>query len=202
VTGDIFSSATVLAQSVFVISGGDANNVPAINETFTTDLLDCLLNDWLCPLMSKYAQAELNNMADYLGGAVYMRRGSVPPNYYVGVLDPASGGLPVIQHGSYVYGRYPLDETESGWNKNHDKIYTVPSVLEAFLRSALSLHLGGAVAQGGEDAAAPVCVVSSDCGACTILDYTDSVQMECVLEQCVCPGAFYHLALDIGICVA
>lgn len=196
-TGHVFSSASVLAQSVFVISGGDVANAPVVNASFTAELVDCLLSDWLCPLMSKYAQAELNNMASYLGGAVYMRRGSVPPNYYVGVLDPSSGGLPVIQHGSYVYGKYSLEDEESVWDKNHDKIYNVPSVLEAFLRSALTLHLGGAVDVDGEGSIA--CAVSTDCDKCSILDLTDTVQMECILEQCVCPAAFYHLALDNGM---
>lgn len=192
------STATVLARSVFVISGGDVDDVPAINVTLAEELLECLLTDWLCPLMSQYASAELRNMASYLGGSVYMRRGSVPPTYYTGVLEPSSGGLPVIQHGAYVYGRYTMEEGVS-WDQNHDKIYSVPSVLEAFLRTALSHYLGGNGGPMEEGADEPgACSASSDCGQCTILDYEDTVQMECVNDVCICPAAFYHLALDPG----
>jgi hypothetical protein len=41
------------------------------------------------------------------------------------------------------------------------------------------------------------CNVTSDCGSCEIMLYK-LVQMECLLDLCVCPSAFYHLALDIG----
>lgn len=181
-----------------MISGGDAENVAAVNTTYAKELLECLTSDWLCPLMSNYAYSELNNMAEYLGGSVSMKRGSVPPNYYPGVLEPSSGGLPVIQHGAYVYGRYEMDE-DTSWDKDHDKIYNVPSVLEAFIRNSLGYSLGGGnsvVNAEGEEST--VCSTSSECGTCTILDYVEIVREECITGKCLCPTAFFHLALDPG----
>jgi hypothetical protein len=135
--------------------------------------------------MERFVSSEKNNLGKYLGGSVYFDSGSTPPNYYTGVLEASYGGLPVVQHSYYVYGRY-----EETWNK-HDRVYAIPNYLEAFLRTSLSYYLGSNSREG-------VCETSSDCGNCTVMEYS-STRMECILDTCVCPTTFYHLALDPGV---
>jgi hypothetical protein len=44
------------------------------------------------------------------------------------------------------------------------------------------------------------CVTSADCGKCIIPTYGYmNVSMQCVLSTCICPSAFYHIALDAGL---
>jgi hypothetical protein len=142
-------------------------------------------------MIKQYVNSEKSNLGEYLGGTVYFDSGTLPPNYYTGVLEANSGGLPVIQHSYYVYGRY----TEP-WDK-HDRVYMIPNYLEAFLRSSLAYHLNQDALSSSSKT--DICVTSSDCKSnCTIFDY-EFVKMECVLDTCVCPVSFYHLALDPGV---
>ena len=48
-----------------------------------------------------------------------------------------------------------------------------------------------------EESSATDCTSSSQCGTCAILSF-ENVSMECVRGQCLCPCAFYHLAVDPG----
>ena len=98
-------SATALARSVIAVSGGDPSLTPEVNASWVADILQCLLEDWSCPIMSKYVSYETANLGEYLGGTVHLDAGESPPSYYVGVLEASTGGLPVVQHGHYVYGR-------------------------------------------------------------------------------------------------
>mmetsp|Transcript_8508 Transcript_8508/g.12701 ORF Transcript_8508/g.12701 Transcript_8508/m.12701 type:complete len:713 (-) Transcript_8508:121-2259(-) len=184
---DTVRSATALARSVIAVSGGDPSLTPEVNASWVADILQCLLEDWSCPIMSKYVSYETANLGEYLGGTVHLDAGESPPSYYVGVLEASTGGLPVVQHGHYVYGRYTGE-----WDAKHDRVYAVPNYLEAFIRTSLSHHLGL------EGNTTTECMTSADCGSCSVLEYSD-VQMECVLARCQCPSAFYHLALDPGV---
>lgn len=166
------------------MSGGDADLTPSINVTWAAEILDCLTTDWACNMMKEYVKSEKTNLGEYLGGDVYFDSGTLPPNYYTGVLEANTGGLPVVQHSYYVYGRY----TES-WEK-HDRVYMIPNYLEAFLRTAMAYHLSPESEE--------LCTTSADCGNCTILEY-NFVRMECILNTCLCPVSYYHLALDPGI---
>jgi hypothetical protein len=58
--------------------------------------------------MSEYVLSEKDNLDSYLGGEIYLSKGDRPPNYYTGVLEASTGGLPVVQHSNYVYGRLIL----------------------------------------------------------------------------------------------
>src|SRR5688572_5649696 len=78
------------------------------------------------------------------------------------------------------------------WHKQTDRAYIIPNALEAFVRSSLLYSLNA------NKTDSPACETSSDCGLCSLLDY-DQVQMECISDICICPSAFYHLALDPGI---
>lgn len=139
--------------------------------------------------MKQYVKSEKANLGEYLGGDIYFDSGTLPPNYYTGVLEAYSGGLPVVQHSYYVYGRYT-----DKWDK-HDRIYTIPNYLEAFIRTSLAYHLHQDTLSESEQ----ICSTSADCVTnCTILEY-NFVRMECILNTCICPVSFYHLALDPGI---
>ena len=194
-TDDVIAAATILANAVVSLSGGDVSSAAEVNTTWTTSLLECLLTDWSCPLMDAYVAAEKSNIEHFLHGEVTIDPGSVPPNYYVGTLNAANGGLPVVQHDQYIYGKYGDASVE--WDTNRDRAFIIPNALEAFIRSTLSYHLFAEEIIVGTDA--ETCEISSECGNCTILDYS-AVKMECLLHACVCPTAFYHLAVDPGIC--
>jgi hypothetical protein len=187
---DLIRAAEVVARSIISLCGGDVTLTPSVNVTWADEIVDCLSNDWACAMMKSYVKSEKANLGHYLGGDVYFDSGSLPPNYYTGVLEGNSGGLPVIQHSSYVYGRY-----EGQWDQRHDRVYMIPNYLEAFLRTSLSYHLKSHQQEQGQGV---ICSTSSDCGNCTILSY-QSVRMECILNSCLCPTSFYHLALDPGV---
>jgi hypothetical protein len=188
-------SAEVVARSIISLCGGDVTQTPSVNNSWALEIVDCLTTDWSCPMMKGYVNSEKANLGKYLGGQVYFDSGTLPPNYYTGVLEANSGGLPVIQHSYYVYGRY----TEP-WDK-HDRVYMIPNYLEAFLRTALAYHLNQDTlsASASASSASSSCATSSDCqNNCTIFD-NQFVKMECVLSTCLCPVSFYHLALDPGV---
>lgn len=145
--------------------------------------------------MKTYVSAEKSNIEHTLHGDVSIDTGSVPPNYYVGTLNAVSGGLPVVQHEQYIYGKYSAGG-EVGWNADSDRAFIIPNALEAFIRSALSYHLFTENMEMEVDVV--TCETSAECGNCTILDY-DAVKMECLIQKCVCPTASYHLALDPGL---
>lgn len=189
---DVVAAATVLAKTMVSLCGGEMDSVEAVNATWTSEVLECLISDWSCPLMMQYVSAEERNIEHALHGSVNIDMGTIPPNYYTGTLNAASGGLPVVQHEQFIYGKYTDD-----WNSDRDRAFIIPNALEAFIRAALSYHLSSEIAIEG--ATVTVCESSADCGNCTILDYT-SVQKECLLMKCVCPTASYHLAVDPGIC--
>ena len=186
---DVLAAATILAKAVVSLSGGNVDNIAAINTEWTTSLLDCLVSDWGCEMMQEYVTAEVANIEYALHGDVTIDEGTVPPNYYVGTLNAVNGGLPVVQHGDYVYGKY-----DGEWNSGRDVAFIIPNALEAFVRSSLSYHLFAE----SIDAEEVSCESTADCGNCTILDY-EGVMMECLLQVCVCPTASYHLAVDPGI---
>lgn len=183
--GDVIAAATILAKTVVSLSGGDVTSMAAVDSEWTTSLLECLVSDWSCPLMQEYISAEKANIEYSLHGSVSMDAGTVPPTYYTGTLNAASGGLPVVQHDQYIYGKYTGE-----WEPERDRAFIIPNSLEAFIRSALSFHLDTVNRTA-------TCETTADCGNCTILDY-DAVHMECLLSSCVCPAASYHLAVDPG----
>jgi hypothetical protein len=186
---ELYSAADVVARSIISLSGGDVTLTPSVNTSWATEIIDCLSTDWTCSMMKSFVKSEKANLGEYLGGDVYFDSGATPPNYYTGVLEGNSGGLPLVQHSSYVYGRY-----EAPWDVKHDRVYLIPNYLEAFLRTSLSYHLSPTTGTPAD-----VCTTSSDCKSnCTIMDYA-SVRMECILDTCLCPTSFYHLALDPGV---
>ena len=86
------------------------------------------------------------------------------------------------------------------WDKERDKVFVQPLPLEAFLRSFLSVHLSGdRKVFGLGDLHDTECETSANCGLCNQgLSGFASARKECLLGSCICPAAFYHLALDIG----
>ena len=88
---------------------GAAENIPVVNSTWITAVLDCLLTDWQCDFMRQYTDYEARDIefkGDFSSG-VNMGLGTSPPIYYVGVLTPygAGGGQPVVVHKGMMYGR-------------------------------------------------------------------------------------------------
>jgi hypothetical protein len=109
-----------------------------------------------------------------------------------------------------------------------DMAFVVPNRLEAFIRSAISYHIGqknknkflfkwieGGVASSSTSevrasvetmsqqlqAEVMTCSTSADCAsaACDAVSYKYyEIKLECIQGQCVCPTAFYHIALDPG----
>ena len=67
---------------------------------------------------------------DYSGNPLF------PPSYYAGVLSPYSR-QPVVNHKGQLYGKFS-DE----WNEDNDKMYSLPNMLEAIIRTSMSYHLG------------------------------------------------------------
>jgi nicastrin len=189
-TDDVIAAATILAKTVVSLSGGDVASVAEVNTAWTSSVLECLLSDWSCPMMQNYVSAEKSNIEYAVHGSVSIDKGTVPPNYYAGTLNAVNGGLPVVQHEQYIYGKYDGD-----WNSDRDRAFIIPNALEAFIRSSLSYHLFAESLGQGDST---TCETSADCGNCTILDY-DAVRMECLLYSCVCPTASYHLAVDPGL---
>jgi hypothetical protein len=191
-TADVVAAATILARTIVLLSGGDEATVAEVNSVWTSNMLECLLSDWSCPFMQNYVSAEKSNIEYALHGEIAMDSGTVPPSYYAGTLNAANGGLPVVQHEQYIYGKY----TGEDWNSDRDRAFIIPNALEAFIRSALSFHLSAETRTEG--AGATECETTAECGNCTILDY-EAVRMECLLSACVCPTASYHLAVDPGL---
>jgi hypothetical protein len=104
--------------------------------------------------------------------------------------------------------------------------FVVPNRLEAFIRSAISYHVGqknknkflfnwiegnaapsgaAAVRASVETSQIPAemmsCSTSADCASanCDAVSYKYyEIKLECIQGQCVCPTAFYHIALDPG----
>ncbi len=85
------------------------------------------------------------------------------------------------------------------WDDVDDKVFVIPVSLEAFVRPFLSYHLSGDQPAMRTPSIALNCKTTSDCGACSsqVAELYD-VHQECILNVCLCPAAFYHLALDIG----
>jgi nicastrin len=185
----VTAAANVLARSLYKLAGGaSADDVPAVNSTLVSALVGCLTSSWDCDFMSGYYRSEQANLANYLDTSWISLRGSTtPPNYYVGVIYATQNRLPVVQHAASVYTRY-----SGTFDPSTDVVYVIPSKLEAFARSYLMFTLGS------ERNSTAGCASSADCGVCSILHY-DQVRMECQQGQCICPNAFYHLAMDPGI---
>ena len=142
-------------------------------------------------------------------------------SFYSGILS--SSVQPIVNLNGKKYGRLSTDilweddreafSEEEGiydksmdkytWNKENNKIYAVPNTLEGLIRGFLSFHLSS---DRFSSSTVTSCKTSSDCSrndlnvtaTCSIGFYT-SVVKECIQEECVCPGAFYHLAMDTGI---
>jgi nicastrin len=187
---DVVAAATIVAKAVVSLCGGDVDDVAAVNETWAATVLECLVSDWNCPLMRSYVSAEKSNIEHTLRGSINIDMGTVPPNYYTGTLNAANGGLPVVQHDQFIYGKYSGD-----WNSERDRAFIIPNALEAFIRASFSYHLAPEIML--DEATAVKCDTASDCHNCTILNF-GAVQMECFLSTCVCPTASYHLAVDPG----
>ena len=143
------------------------------------------------------------------------------PSYYSGVLT--SSVQPIVNLNGKMYGKLSLDRLweddreafseEEGiyeksmdkytWNKANNRIYAVPNTLAGLMRGFSSYHLSS---ERFSASTVLTCNISSDCmrnelnetTTCSIGSYT-SVAKECIVGQCTCPGAFYHLAMDTGI---
>ena len=87
------------------------------------------------------------------------------------------------------------------WDPEVNKVYIRPTQLEAFIRSFLSYEWTSDRFSNSlnDNSKSSACNATSDCGSCPggILSYSN-VKMECLVGKCICPAAFYHLALDIG----
>jgi len=142
-------------------------------------------------------------------------------SFYSGVLS--SSVQPIVNLNGKLYSRLTLDRLweddreafseQEGifdksmdkytWNKENNRIYVVPNTLEGLIRGFLSYHLSS---ERFMPSTILSCNISSDCTinelnettTCSIGFYT-SVAKECIQNECLCPGAFYHLALDTGI---
>lgn len=185
---DVITAALALARGVISLAGGDVDGIASVNATWTSDVLQCLLNDWECGLFDTYNSYEEAALSEYLDHHTELASSVSPPSYFTGVMYGTDGGQPVIQHGYGLYGRYPAQEE---WNMDKDKCYVIPNRLQAFIKMALSYHLNT------ESADSEVCKSYKDCGVCTIGSYSN-VRMDCVLGKCVPPNTFYHIALDPG----
>jgi len=147
-------------------------------------------------MFRKQTDSELRALTDVAGyGNVDFGTSTSPPNYYTGVLSASisGGGQPVVRHKGALYGRF-----ERKWDKDSNAAFAIPNRLVAFLRSALAFHVSEQAASGPGSNSTSRCRSSKVCGRCQILDYGD-VAMECTAGKCVCPSAFYHLAVDPGV---
>ena len=98
----------------------------------------------------------------------------------MGVLNSRQG-LPLVQHKNAVYGRYSREYSDrSPFNAlAGDRVYVQPNALQAFLRSALSYHMGYHMGGGSSAPSTATCRTSADCSqTCHILQY-DNPKMEC-----------------------
>eukprot|EP00607_Mallomonas_marina_P005866 CAMPEP_0182439590 /NCGR_PEP_ID=MMETSP1167-20130531/86531_1 /TAXON_ID=2988 /ORGANISM="Mallomonas Sp, Strain CCMP3275" /LENGTH=626 /DNA_ID=CAMNT_0024633325 /DNA_START=201 /DNA_END=2077 /DNA_ORIENTATION=+ len=134
---DIIKAAQITVLSVLTLCGGE--NIPSINTTLVSILLDCLLTDWSCEYMSEYNRIEERNVGDTASaGGISFGTASSPPSYYTSVLNAAGsgGGQPVVSSQGYLYGRF-----DGTWRSKKDSAFAIPNQLEAFLRSFLARHL-------------------------------------------------------------
>lgn len=124
----------------------------------------------------------------------------------------------------FLYFRYT-----GAWT-SEDMAFVVPTKLEAFIRSAISYHVGqkdmnkflfkwieddhvqnsgaasvqASVGLANIPAESMPCSTSSDCASakCDAVSYKYyDIKLECIQGHCICPTAFYHIALDPGLCL-
>ena len=198
------TAATLLARTAWTLASGDdaAAASPAalaaiqVEQGFVDMLFACLTEDWDCPAMKPFREAESANLKEYLGRSyVYTPPVPHPPNFYSGVLASYQG-LPLAMHvdptssDSDVVAAWPADGPAFVASPE-DKFYVVPKPLEAFLRGWLAYTLGHAEA-------VVTCVGPKDCEGQTC-DGGLSTR-ECIHGACICrTAAFYHTALDPGV---
>jgi hypothetical protein len=95
-----------------------------------------------------------------------------------------------------------IKESDIQWDAAKMKVFVVPDKLEAFIRTFLSFNFRDQSSSSSSNANNNeiVCTISSQCGICPIavMGIYNHVKMECIVGKCICPTAFYHLALDIG----
>jgi len=193
--------ATLVARTAWSLASGGEEGMEGIvvQQEFIEEFLTCLTEDWNCPAMKPYREAERASLKNYLGWShVYSPPVPTPPNYYSGVLASYQG-LALTQHtmeggSSGIFAAWPAEEVFVP--SKEDKFYVVPKPLEAFLKGWLAYTLGG----GGKAAPAAniPCKASEDCDGLQC-DNNLSTR-ECFIDTCICRTAsFYHTALDPGL---
>lgn len=189
--------STFLARAAYSAAGGSDADLPTIsaNATLVSALLDCLTQDWNCPLMTSYIKSEASSLSTYLKRSVYMAQPPASTTFYAGVLSSYQG-LPLVQ----VSGKGGVASLYADWDgafdASADKVFAYPKPLEAFLRGFLSQALSEADKTAWQKGS---CAKNDDCDAAATCDGGQST-FECVAGTCVCRSlAFYHTALDPGL---
>lgn len=187
----ILSVSQVLLKMIIKLANvvESSYDLPQVNETYAIELLECLSFNWSCDLFEKFISFEESDIQYSIGAKTTIsifnnsnRRNLFPPSYYPGVYNQN-----IIKKRSSYYGKYNDD-----FDKNHTHVYVIPSPLESFIRSSLSLYFGNNNDDGDD------CHTKADCSTCSILSY-ENVKMECISSKCICPVSYYHIALDTSI---
>ena len=193
---NILNVSQVLLKMIIKLSKvlESSYDIPKVNQTYAIELLECLSSNWKCNLFEKFISFEELGIQYSAGAKTAIdifnndnnnnNKKQLFPSYYTGTFRQN-----IIRKRSEYYGKY-----NDVFDKNHTHILMIPSPLEAFIRSSLSLYLGS----NNNDNSTIKCQTKADCSTCTILSYT-SVKMECISSRCVCPVAHYHIALDTSI---
>lgn len=206
--------ANLVARTAWSLASGGEEGMDEIvvQKEFIETLLACFTDDWDCPAMKQFREAEHDNLKNYLGQSyLYTPPVPQPPSYYSGV-TASYQGLPLMRHtmeggNSGLFSAWPA---EKDFVPNmEDKFYVVPKPLEAFLKGWLAYTLGGggggatatatATTRAAVGAAANIpCKSPQDCDG--LLCDNNLSSRECFIDICVCKSAsFYHTALDPGL---
>lgn len=182
----IVQAAQVLAETIYQLATANSTATElakiSVNETLVTAMLDCIVNDWTCSMMTDYSTPYVKTMIDYLGMSdsawpTYQ----VPVTLYSGPISTDRQML-VLKDSSYYV------EYNSTWSDSTESVRLFPNAYEVFARS----FLASAMVPTTTAKSATSCTKRSDCSATT--------DVECVYPGiCVTPTAFFHEALSPGV---
>merc|ERR1712146_212008 len=132
----------------------------------------------------------------YIGHTIYINSPPSPPSYYTGVVTYYKGQT-LIENDYKYCGDCP-NHGQSFSYENGDRIYAVPSYIEAFLHSYLSETLG--MFQNMDNDKFPSCSSPVDCISTDSTQNKSGYLYQCINNQCIpSSAAYYHPALDVSI---
>ena len=152
-----------------------------------------------CDLVESYVTDEYSNLINYIGHDIYIPSPPSPPSYYTGIVSYYKGQT-LIENNQNYCGDCP-NQGQSFSYANGDRIYAVPSYIEAFLHAYLSETLAF-LQNTSNDSEFPTCSSSNDCTQEDDNNHHSGsgYLYQCINSQCIpSSAAYYHPAIDVSI---